>query len=170
MPRLTDVDRARVIGQLQAGVLKNQVAALFGVSLSTISKLKAKFHITGDVRDRPRSGCPKKTTPQEDRFLTLSALRYHRLSSTYLQSRFAGRYGQRLSTQAIQNRLHAANLQSHRAARRPAMTALYHQARLMGCHPTAVCDQAGDQHEEEVPGCCGCVCFFHKLLRLPFVK
>ena len=40
----------------------------------------------------------------------------------------------------------------------------------MGCHPTAVCDQAGDQHEEEVPGCCGCVCFFHTLLRLLFVK
>lgn len=66
MPRLTDLDRARAIGQLQAGVPQNQVAALFGVSPSTISKLKAKFHITGDVRDRPRSGRPKKTTPQED--------------------------------------------------------------------------------------------------------
>src|SRR4029434_6963765 len=31
----------------------------------------------------------------------------------------------------------------------------------MGCHPTAVCDQAGDQHEEEVPSCCGCVWIFH---------
>ena len=31
------------------------------------------------------------------------------------------------------------------------------------------CDQAGDQHEEEVPGCCGCVWFFHMLLRLLFV-
>ena len=40
----------------------------------------------------------------------------------------------------------------------------------MGRHPTAVCDQAGDQHEDEVPGCCGCVWFFHTLLRLPFVK
>ena len=96
MPRLTDLDRARAIGQLQAGVPQNQVAALFGVSPSTISKVKAKFHITGDVRDRPRSGRPKKTTPEEDRFLTLSALRNRRLSSTDLQSRFAGRYGRRL--------------------------------------------------------------------------
>lgn len=40
----------------------------------------------------------------------------------------------------------------------------------MGCHPTTVCDQAGDQHEEEVLGCCGCVWFFHTLLRLLFVK
>uniref|UniRef100_A0A4W6C1J2 Transposase Tc1-like domain-containing protein n=1 Tax=Lates calcarifer TaxID=8187 RepID=A0A4W6C1J2_LATCA len=66
-------------------------------------------------------------------FLTLSALRYLRLSSTDFQSRFAGRYGQRLSAQTIRNRLHAANLRSHRAARRPAMTALHHQARLGWC-------------------------------------
>ncbi|KAL7837651.1 hypothetical protein SRHO_G00273620 [Serrasalmus rhombeus] len=104
MPCLTDLDRAHAIGQLQAGVPQNQVAALFGVSPSTISKLKAKFHITGDVRDRLRSGHPKKTTPPEDRFLTLSVLR-----------------------------LHAANLQSHRAARRPSMTALRRQARLRWC-------------------------------------
>lgn len=49
-------------------------AALFGVSPITIFKVKAKFHIRGDVGDRPWSGHPKKTTPQEDRFLTLSAL------------------------------------------------------------------------------------------------
>ena len=35
----------------------------------------------------------------------------------------------------------------------------------MGCHPTAACDQAGDQHEEKVPGSCACVWFFHMLLR-----
>ncbi|KAL7847059.1 hypothetical protein SRHO_G00220390 [Serrasalmus rhombeus] len=100
---------------------------------STISKLKAKFHITGDVRDRLRSGCPKKMKPQEDRFLTLSGLRYHRLSSTDLQSSSAGRHDRRLSAQTIRNRLHTANLRSHLAARRPAMTALHCQARLLWC-------------------------------------
>ena len=40
----------------------------------------------------------------------------------------------------------------------------------MGFHPTVVCDQADDQHEGEVPGCCGCVWFFYTLLRLLFVK
>ena len=133
MPRLTDLDRALAIGQLQAGVPQNQVAALFGVSPSTLSKLKAKFYITGDVKDRPRSGRPKNTIPQEDRFITLSALRCCRLPSTGLQSRFAGRYGRRLSAQTIRNRLHTANLRSHRAARSPAMTALHRQARLRWC-------------------------------------
>lgn len=133
MPHLTVLDRARAIGQLQAGVSQNQVAALFGVSPSTICKLKAKFYITGDVRNRPQSGRPKKTAPQEDRFLILSALRNHMQSYTDLQSGFAGLYGRWLSAQTIRNRLHAANLWSHRAARRLAMTALHHQARLRWC-------------------------------------
>uniref|UniRef100_A0A8C5CF93 Transposase Tc1-like domain-containing protein n=1 Tax=Gadus morhua TaxID=8049 RepID=A0A8C5CF93_GADMO len=100
----------------------------FAVAIDTCFELL--YHITGDVKDRPRSGRPKKTTPQEDRFITLSALRCRRLSFTDLHSRFAGRYGRRLSAQTIRNRLHAANLRSHRAARSPAMTALHRQARL----------------------------------------
>ena len=71
MPRLSNLEKARAIGQVEAGVPQNQVAALFGVSPGTISKLKAKFRETGDVKDRPRSGRPKMTTPQEDRFITL---------------------------------------------------------------------------------------------------
>ena len=71
MPSLSNLEKARAIGQVEAGVPQNQVAALFGVSPGTISKLKAKFRETGDVKDRPRSGRPKKTTPQEDRFITL---------------------------------------------------------------------------------------------------
>uniref|UniRef100_A0A3Q3E715 Tc1-like transposase DDE domain-containing protein n=1 Tax=Labrus bergylta TaxID=56723 RepID=A0A3Q3E715_9LABR len=63
----------------------------------------------------------QKTTPQEDCFLTLSALRNRRHSTDLL------------STQTIQNRLHAAYVRSHRAARSPAMTALHHQARLFWC-------------------------------------
>ena len=62
MPRLSNLGKAPAIGQVEAGVPQNQVAALFGVSPGTISKLKAKFCETGDVKDRPRSGRPKKTT------------------------------------------------------------------------------------------------------------
>ena len=91
MPRLSVLDRARAIGQLETGVPAFRVAASFGVSPGTISKLRAKFRETGEVKDRPRSGRPKKTTPQEDRFLTLAALRNRRLSARHLQQRFAER-------------------------------------------------------------------------------
>jgi len=41
---------------------------------------------------------------------------------------FAGRYVIQLSDQTVRNRLHTANLQAHKATRKPAMTAL-----LLGC-------------------------------------
>uniref|UniRef100_A0A8C4ZZL8 Transposase Tc1-like domain-containing protein n=1 Tax=Gadus morhua TaxID=8049 RepID=A0A8C4ZZL8_GADMO len=97
----------------------------FAVAIDTCFELL--FHLTGAVKDRLRSGRPMKTTPQEDRFITLSALRSRRLSSADLQSRFAGRY------ETIRNRIHTANLRSHRAARNPAMTALHRQAHLRWC-------------------------------------
>lgn len=35
----------------------------------------------------------------------------------------------------------------------------------MGCNPIAVCDQPGNQHEQEMPGYCGCVWFVRMLLK-----
>ena len=67
MPRLSNLDRARAIGQLEAGVKQSVVAARFGVGQSTISKLKTKFRNTGDVKDRPKSGRPRITTHRVDR-------------------------------------------------------------------------------------------------------
>lgn len=69
-----------------------------------------------------KSFCQCQATPREC-FLTLSAPRNCSQCHTDLQSRFAGRYGQQLSTQTIRlNRQHTAYIRCHRAARRPAMT------------------------------------------------
>lgn len=131
MPRLSLQDKARAIGQLEAGVPGYRVAAAFGVSPATISKLKTKFRETGDVKDRPRSGRPRKTTPQEDRFLTLASLRNRRLPARALQARFSQRFHRRISEQTVRNRLHIARLHSHKACRKTAMTAIHRQAHFV---------------------------------------
>ncbi|XP_049925131.1 ATP-dependent Clp protease proteolytic subunit, mitochondrial [Epinephelus moara] len=61
MPRLTDLDRARAIGNFKLVFRK--------VSPSSICNLKTKFHITGDIRDSLRNRHPKKTAAQEDLIL-----------------------------------------------------------------------------------------------------
>ncbi|KAK1904362.1 Transposable element Tcb1 transposase, partial [Dissostichus eleginoides] len=130
-------DKARAIGQLEAVVPVRRVAALCGVSPGNISKLRTKFRETGEVKDRPRRGRPRKTTPPEDRFLTLASLRNRRLSSRDLQARFAQQDHRQISDQTVRNRLHMAGLRAYKAARKPAMTALHRQARLRwpGPHP-----------------------------------
>ena len=52
MPRLS-LDKARVIGQIQARVHQKDVALLFGVSSGCISKLKSKYRMAGDVKWTP---------------------------------------------------------------------------------------------------------------------
>lgn len=59
------------IGQLQAGAVQNQTAAVFGVSTSTISKLKAKYN----------RECQRPTSKWAH-FLSLSAFTIFRQSAT----------------------------------------------------------------------------------------
>ena len=106
------------------------VAALFGLSPSTICKLKTKFCTMGDISDRPQSGCPKKTAPQEDLFYILSALRNCREPSTDLHSMISGGYTRQLSTERIQKVFSLTEAQ----------------------------DQTADQREVEMPGCCDSLC------------
>ena len=70
MVKLSPVDQARAIGQLEAGKSQTEVAATFGVTQGMISKLKTKFRLTGDVKDRPRSGRPKKTGTGESQHMS----------------------------------------------------------------------------------------------------
>ena len=134
MPRLSlVVDKAHAIGQLQVGVHQDVVGATFGVHQSTICRWTGEFRETGDVKDRPRSGRPRVTTPVEDRYIRLLALRDQRMSSRVIQTRLAGRHGRRFSDQTIRNRLHTNHLRARKPAKKPALTALHRTARLRWC-------------------------------------
>lgn len=69
------------IGKLTAGMKVRDVARNFRVNEGTIGRLKRRFHETGRVADRPRSGRPRKTTPSEDRFIVTSSRRNRFMSS-----------------------------------------------------------------------------------------
>lgn len=133
MAKLSPLDRARALGQLEAGMKQRDVAARFGVSQSAIAKLKKRFRDTGDVKDKPRSGRPRVTTPQTDRYISNSVLRNRRVSARTMQSRVWARDGRRISCDTIWRRLHQANLKARKAARKPLMTALHRRNRLRWC-------------------------------------
>ena len=65
-------------------MLARNVARHFQRHESTISRLLNRFQQTENVADQPRSGRPRKTTPQENRFLTTSFRRNRFLSSRKL--------------------------------------------------------------------------------------
>jgi len=65
--------RNRALGMLEAGMAVAHVARNLGVSHCTISRLRTKFNATGLLKDRPRTSRPRKTTANEDRYITLTS-------------------------------------------------------------------------------------------------
>ena len=73
-------DRGIIIGKLQSGMKQRDIAIQHGINQSTVSKIKHKFIRTGDIKNMPRSGRPKVTTVQEDRYMSNLASRQRRLT------------------------------------------------------------------------------------------
>ena len=74
---MTLEQRNRVLGMLGAGMAVAHVARNLGVSHCTFSRLRTKFNATGLLKDRPRSSRPRKTTANEDRYITLTSHHNH---------------------------------------------------------------------------------------------
>lgn len=75
MGRLSSIQRAIAVGQIQAGRDNVSIARDMNVHVTTIRRLKRKFEETGEVCDKPRSGRPRVTTVQQDNFIRTTALR-----------------------------------------------------------------------------------------------
>jgi len=65
-----------------------RVARNIGVSHCTISRLRTRFNTKGSLKDRPRTGLPRKTTANEDRYITLTSRRNRCASSQRITDQF----------------------------------------------------------------------------------
>jgi len=57
---MTLEQRNRALSMLKAGMAVTHVARNICVSLCTISRLRKEFNTTGSLKDRPRTGRPRK--------------------------------------------------------------------------------------------------------------
>ena len=99
---------------LQSGLSTRQVAAIFGVAYSTMSRLIIRFNATNSVHDRRRSGRPRATTHRQDNLIRTLALRNHTITAQALQGQLRTAAGVTVSDQTIRNCLHAAGLRAMR--------------------------------------------------------
>lgn len=75
MPKLNENERITALTLLASGASVTDVAARFNCNRKTIVSLRERFHTTGSVGDRPRSGRPRVTDVRTDRAMTLAHLR-----------------------------------------------------------------------------------------------
>ncbi|GFV36346.1 transposable element Tcb2 transposase [Trichonephila clavipes] len=83
-----------------------EVAQPIGVSQSLISRIRNRFLETGSAGRRPGSVRRRATTPDEDRYLVLTAQGHRNMNSTLLLQHLHSAIGTTVLTQTVRNRLH----------------------------------------------------------------
>ncbi|GFW74002.1 transposable element Tcb2 transposase [Trichonephila clavipes] len=111
---LTDSEAWRVVGRLEGGQTQAEVAQAIGVSQSVISRIWNRFLETGSAGRRPGQGRRWATTPNEDRYLVLTARRHRNINAILLQQHLRSATGTTVSTQTVRNRLHGVGLYARR--------------------------------------------------------
>ncbi|GFY34209.1 transposable element Tcb2 transposase [Trichonephila clavipes] len=100
----------RVVGRLEGGQTQAEIAKVIGVSQSVISRIWNRFLETGSAGRRPGQGRRLGTTPNEDRYLVLTARRHRNMNATLLQQHLRSANGTTVSSQIIRNRLYGVGL------------------------------------------------------------
>ena len=131
--KLSTLDRGRALGWLQDGISGREVARRLGVSKSVIQRLHQRYQATGRAEERPRSGRPRITNRQDDRYLMLLAVRSRTINATTLRQELRRTTNINASRQTIRGRLHSFNLRSRRPAVRLPLTQHHRQARMRWC-------------------------------------
>ncbi|GFS79527.1 transposable element Tc1 transposase [Trichonephila clavipes] len=114
---LTDSEAWRVVGKLEGGQTQAEVAQAIRVSQSVISRIWNRFLETGSAGRNPGQGRRRATTPNEDRYLVLTARRHRNMNATLLQQYLRSATGTTVSSQTVRNRHHGVGLYAHRPMR-----------------------------------------------------
>ncbi|GFX45261.1 transposable element Tcb2 transposase [Trichonephila clavipes] len=111
---LTDSEAWRIVGRLEGGQTQAEVAQAIGVLQSVISRIWNRFLETESAGRRPGQGRRRATTPNEDRYLVLTARRHRNMNAILLQQHLRSATGTTVSTQTVRNRLHGVGLYARR--------------------------------------------------------
>ena len=115
---------------LEAGWSMRRVGRTLGVSASVICRAYKRYREHGSARRTHGGGRQKQTTRQQDRYITLTALRNPSRSAKWIKERLQSASGVRVSDQTVRNRLHQSGLRSRRPAKRIPLKQRHREARL----------------------------------------
>ncbi|GBM77079.1 Acetylcholinesterase-1 [Araneus ventricosus] len=127
---LDDFLRGRIIGRLEWGRTQLEVSEELGIAQSVISRLWQRFQDDGNV-SRCYSTCrPRVTTPNEDRYLAVTAKRNKRSTASDLSRQLSSATGTTVSGQTVYRRLGHIGLYARRPVRCIPLTATHCRLRL----------------------------------------
>ncbi|KFM62253.1 Transposable element Tc3 transposase, partial [Stegodyphus mimosarum] len=122
---LDDFLRGRIIGRLECGRTQLEVSDELGIAQSVISRLWQRFQDNGNVSRRYSTGRPRVTTPNEDRYLAVTAKRNRRSTASDLSRQLSSATGTTISRQTVYRRLGQIGLYARRPVRCVPLTATH---------------------------------------------
>ncbi|GFV76265.1 transposable element Tcb2 transposase [Trichonephila clavipes] len=106
----TDSEAWIIVVRLKWGQTQAEVAQAIGVSQSVISRIWNRFLETERTGRKPGKGRRRATTPNEDRYLVLTARRHRNMNATVLQQHLRSANDTTVSTETVRNWFHGLSL------------------------------------------------------------
>ncbi|GFV23939.1 HTH_Tnp_Tc3_2 domain-containing protein [Trichonephila clavipes] len=124
---LDDYSRGRIIGRLECGRTQLEVSEKLGITQSVISKLWQRFQDDGNMsRCVTAQVAPRITTPNEDRYLAVTAKRNRLSTALDLSCQLSSVAGTTVSKQTVYGRLGHIGLYARRPVRCVPLTATHY--------------------------------------------
>ncbi|GFX03875.1 transposable element Tcb1 transposase [Trichonephila clavipes] len=122
--------RCGIIGRLECGRTQLEVSEELGIAQSVISRLWQPFQDDGNVGRCYSTDHPRVTTPNEDRYLAVSAERNRWATASDLSRQLSSATGTTFQKQTVYRRLEHIGLYARRHVRRVPLTATHCPLRL----------------------------------------
>jgi transposase len=128
---LTLEQRGEIIGMKKLGLSNRQVAEKCDVDQSTAGRNWLKHLKFGTTKNLPRSGRPRKSNSQQDKYIRISSLRDRNLPSRLLANNLFDKEGRRvLHARSVRRRLVEAGLDGRRPRKKPLLNRTQKTKRL----------------------------------------
>ncbi|GFV70715.1 transposable element Tcb2 transposase [Trichonephila clavipes] len=129
---IDDFMRGRIIGKIEGRKITD-VARVFDIAHSVVSRLWKSFKTTGMCSRRHGGGRVRSTTPAEDRYIVLSAKRNRRTTAQQVANQFLAASGKQISRKTVARRLRGRGLYARRPVVCVPLTRQHRTARLQWC-------------------------------------
>ncbi|GFW29548.1 transposable element Tc1 transposase [Trichonephila clavipes] len=130
---IDDFMRGRIIGKIEEGRKITDVAREFDIAHSLVSRLRKSFKTTGMCSRRHGGGRVRSLTPEEDRYIVLSAKRNRRTTAQQVANQFLADSGKQISRKTVARRLRGGGLYARRHVVCVPLTRQHRTARLQWC-------------------------------------
>ncbi|GFR93276.1 transposable element Tc1 transposase [Elysia marginata] len=131
MSRLSEVDRHRAFGLLQAGLPISGVSLRMNLNRTTIFRFRQRLHETDTVSGRPRFGRPRCSTQRQYRNLVRNRMNNRFLSASASSHHKRERNNQCINANTVRRRLSTSGLRARHRYIGPILTQrLRHQRTL----------------------------------------